>query len=133
MYAGVRVAGILVPVVAGVSASSMPLFLAAALCVELLALRLAPRARPLAFGALAGLLCGTVGFASEYAWSQLVMPLPWTAALLPEGLVSAALAGTAAGVLGVLFAACAHRAAAASARGAGGVRRRVRGPGRPWP
>ena len=56
--------------------------------------------RPLAFGALAGLLCGTVGFASEYGWSQLVMPLPWTEALLPEGLICAALAGLAAGVLG---------------------------------
>ena len=105
VYALVRGAGILIPVLAGVSASSMPLFLAGAVCVELLAIKLAPRARPLAFGALAGLLCGTVGFASEYAWSQLVMPLPWTAALLPEGLVSAALAGTAAGILGALFAA----------------------------
>ena len=105
VYLGVRLTGILVPVIAGVSASSMPLFLGEAVCVELLALWLAPRARPLAFGALAGLLCGTVGFASEYGWSQLVMPLPWTDALLPEGLIVAALAGIAAGVLGVLFAA----------------------------
>jgi hypothetical protein len=105
VYLAIRLTGILVPVVAGVSASSMPLFLAEAVCVELLALRLDPRGRPLLFGAGAGLLCGTVGFASEYGWSQLVMPLPWTGALLPEGLICAALAGLGAGVLGALFAA----------------------------
>jgi hypothetical protein len=104
VYLGVRLTGILVPVVAGVSASSMPLFLGAAVCVELLALALNPRARPLAFGALAGLLCGTVGFASEYGWSQIAMPLPWTEALLPEGLISAAVAGLGGGLLGALFA-----------------------------
>ena len=100
----VRLTGILVPVVAGVSASSMPLFLAEAVCVELLALALNPRTRPLVFGAGAGFLCGTVGFASEYGWSHLVMPLPWTEALLPEGLIYATLAGIGAGVLGALFA-----------------------------
>jgi hypothetical protein len=105
IYAIVRLTGIAVPVIAGVSASSMPLLIVEALCVELLALRLDPRRRPLAFGAAAGLLCGTVGFAAEYAWSHVAMPLPWTEALLPEGLVSAALAGVAAGVLGALFAA----------------------------
>jgi hypothetical protein len=105
IYLIVRLTGIAVPVIAGVSASSMPLLLAGAVCVELLALAVDPRRRPLAFGAGAGLLCGTVGFAAEYGWSQLAMPLPWTTALLPEGLVSAAVAGTAAGVLGALFAA----------------------------
>ena len=39
--------------------------------------------------------CGTVGFAAEYGWSQIAMPLPWTGALLPEGLIYAALAGVA--------------------------------------
>ena len=57
------------------------------------------------FGAGAGLLCGTVGFAAEYGWSQLAMPLPWTDALLPEGLIYAAVAGVAGGLLGALFAA----------------------------
>ena len=103
VYVVLRVTGILVPVLAGVSASSMPLLLGAAVCVELLALRLDPRRRPLVFGTGAGLLCGTVGFAAEYGWSQLAMPLPWTEALLPEGLICAALAGVAGGVLGALF------------------------------
>jgi hypothetical protein len=45
-----------------------------------------------------------VGFAAEYGWSQLAMPLPWTGALLPEGPIVASLAGLAGGVLGALFA-----------------------------
>ena len=104
VYALIRATGIIVPVLAGVSAPSMPLLLGSALCVELLALRLDPRRRALAFGAAAGLLCGTVGFATEYGWSQIAMPLPWTDALLPEGLIYAAVAGVAGGLLGALFA-----------------------------
>jgi hypothetical protein len=104
VYFVVRLTGVFVPFLAGVSASSMPLFLAEMACVELLALGLDPRRRPLAFGAGAGLLCGTVGFAAEYAWSQVAMPLPWTEALLPEGVICAALAGVGGGVLGALMA-----------------------------
>jgi hypothetical protein len=104
VYALIRATGIVVPVLAGVSAPSMPLLLGSAVCVELLALRLDPKTRALAFGAVAGLLCGTVGFAAEYGWSQIAMPLPWTDALLPEGLVYAAVAGIAGGLLGALFA-----------------------------
>jgi hypothetical protein len=105
VYAVLRGLGILVPVIMGVSASSMPLFLAEALCVELVAFAVFPRVWPLAYGAAAGVLCGTVGFASEYAWSQLVMPLPWTDALLPEGVICATLAGIGGGLLGAMFAA----------------------------
>jgi len=105
VYAVIRLTGVLIPALAGVSPSSMPLLLGAAACVELLALKLDPRRRTLVFGALAGVLCGTVGFAAEYGWSQIAMPLPWTSALLPEGLIYATLAGLAAGLLGALFAA----------------------------
>ena len=105
VYALIRATGIAVPVIAGVSAPSMPLLLGSALCVELLALGLDPKRRALLFGAGAGLLCGTVGFAAEYGWSQIAMPLPWTDALLPEGLIYAAVAGVAGGLLGALFAA----------------------------
>ena len=103
-YLLIRLTAIAIPALAGVSPSSLPLFVPAALCVELLALRMVPRDRPLAFGAAAGFLGGTAGFAGEYAWSQLAMPLPWTSALLPEGVILAALGGLAAGVLGALFA-----------------------------
>jgi hypothetical protein len=104
VYMAIRLTGIAIPALAGVSPSSMPLFLVEAAGVELLALGLAPRGRPLAFGAAAGLVCGTAGFAGEYAWSQVAMPLPWTAALLPEGAILAALGGVAAGILGGLLA-----------------------------
>lgn len=105
VYASVRVIATLIPVVAGRSPSVVPLLLVPAICVELVALRVDVRARPLAFGALAGALVGTLGFAAEYAWSQLLFPLPWTSALIPEGLISAALAGVAGAVLGALLAA----------------------------
>jgi hypothetical protein len=82
---------------------AMPLFLAEAICVELVALAMANRSA-LATGLVAGLSCGTVGFAGEWAWSQLVMPIEWQASLLPEGLVYAIIGGVAGGVLGALLA-----------------------------
>ncbi|HEX8743687.1 MAG TPA: hypothetical protein VF712_11180 [Thermoleophilaceae bacterium] len=76
-----------------------PLYLVEALLVEALALRMSPRARPLAFGAAAGALIGTVGLAAEWGWSHVFMPLPWPGALLPE----AALAGFAVAIAGSLI------------------------------
>ena len=52
---------------------------------------------------MAGLAAGLVGFAAEWPWTHLVFPIPWTAPLLAEGLVSAAVAGTAGGVIGALL------------------------------
>ena len=104
VYAAIRLTAVVIPAIAGVSPSSMPLLLAGAVCVEFAALALDPRRRPIAFGAAAGLACGTVGFAAEYGWSQFAMPLPWTEALLPEGLILAAMAGLSGGLLGRLFA-----------------------------
>jgi hypothetical protein len=88
--------------VLGETTPALPLYLGEAVCVELAALALG-RDRPLALGAAGGLLAGTVGFASEWAWSQAVMPLPWTGGLLPEGIVFATLAGIAGGLLGGLL------------------------------
>ena len=76
-----------------------PLYLVEAALVEAVAFRLDPR-QQLSFGAVAGLLVGTVGVGAEWFWSQVWMPLPWNAALLPEVLVLAPVAGVAAGVLG---------------------------------
>ncbi|HEX9994313.1 MAG TPA: hypothetical protein VGB14_15395 [Acidimicrobiales bacterium] len=92
---------VLVGPVLGRTVPHLPLFLAEAVLVELVALAV-PRRRPLAFGAAAGLAVGTVGFAAEWAWSQVGMPLPWPAGLVPEALPLAAAAGTAGGVLGAL-------------------------------
>ena len=76
-----------------------PLYLVEAVLVELVALRVSARGRPLAFGAAAGALIGTVGLAAEWGWSHVFMPLPWPEALLPE----AALAGFAVAIAGALI------------------------------
>ncbi|WP_320671333.1 hypothetical protein [Patulibacter defluvii] len=86
----------------GQSLPSMPLFVVEALAIELLAARGDWR-RPMRFGIVAGAVVGTVGFAAEYGWSQIAMPLPWTAQLLPEGLPTAIVAGIAGGVLSTVM------------------------------
>jgi hypothetical protein len=77
----------------------VPLYLGAALVVELVAVAV-PARRQLTFGALAGLGIGTVGVAVETAWSQVAMPQPWTASLLPEAALLVVPAAVAAGVVG---------------------------------
>lgn len=89
---------VLVGPVFGETTPHFPLYLVAAGLVELAALAI-PRRRPLAFGAACGALIGTVGLASEWAFSHLWMPLPWPEALLPE----AALLGFAMAVAGSLL------------------------------
>jgi hypothetical protein len=93
---------LLVGPVLGETTPSLPLYLGEALLVEAAAVLLVRRDRVM-FGAVAGFLAGTVGFASEWAWTHVAFRLPWEEALLPEGLVVAAVAGTAAGVLGALI------------------------------
>ncbi len=82
----------------GLSIPHMPLYLAEALLVEGLAL-VVPVAKQVQFGALAGLLIGTVGVAAEWAWSQVAFPLPW-GTVLWQGYVLAAVIGVAGGILG---------------------------------
>jgi len=72
-----------------------PLYIAEALVVEAVAFWVTTE-RPLRFGLWSGLGIGTVGLSAEWAWSQAWMPLPWSAALFPEGALlglAAALAG----------------------------------------
>jgi len=76
---------VLIGPILGESTPHFPLYLVSAAAVELLALAIPARERPLAFGAWAGILIGTVGLAAEWAFTQVWMPLPWTAALFPEG------------------------------------------------
>jgi hypothetical protein len=85
----------------GQTAPHFPLYLAEAGCVELCALAFARR--PLALGAASGLAIGTLGVAAEWGWSQIAMPLPWTADLLPEAPIAAVLAGIAGGLVGALI------------------------------
>ena len=85
------------------TAPAMPLFVAEALIVELLAFRGEWRS-PVRFGVAAGLAVGTIGFAANYAWTQVAMPLPWRSSLLAEGIPVAIAAAVAGGVLGALMA-----------------------------
>lgn len=80
----------------------LPLYLVEALLVEGVAALLLTR-RPLAFGAVAGVLIGTVGTAAEWGWSHVWMPLPWPSALLPEVLVVTVLAGLGGGLVGTFI------------------------------
>src|SRR4051794_14308596 len=90
-----------------------PLYLAEALCVEGAGLFLARR--PLALGAVSGLLIGTVGFAAEWGWSLIAMPIPWSADLFPEALILALVCAIAGGLVGALMA-CALRGELPTAR-----------------
>jgi hypothetical protein len=92
-------------IVGGIFGRTMPtlaLYLGEAVCVELVALALVRR--PLAFGAVGGLVAGTLGVASEWAWTHATFRLPWTTDILPEGLLLAAVGGVAGGLLGALLA-----------------------------
>ena len=72
--------------VLGETTPHLPLYVAEALIVEAIALRI-PRERPLAFGIWCGLGIGTIGLAAEWGWSHVWMPLPWPAELVPEALI----------------------------------------------
>jgi len=78
-----------------------PVYLAEAALVE--AAGLAIVHRPLAFGAVSGVLIGTAGFAAEWGWSEIAMPIAWTSDLFPEAMVLALIAATAGGLVGALL------------------------------
>ncbi|WP_205718497.1 hypothetical protein [Actinomadura sp. WMMA1423] len=82
--------------------AAVPLYFAEAVCVEVAALVLARR--PLALGAVSGVLIGTAGFGAEYAYGQVAFRLPWTPDILAEGMVMAVAGGVAGGVCGALLA-----------------------------
>lgn len=83
---------------------TFPLYLGSAIIVELLALSVALLRRPLAFGAVAGVLIGTIGHATEAGWTQLTQTLSWNSDILVEGTLMAVAGGVAGGLLGALLA-----------------------------
>lgn len=94
---------ILAALVGGLLGHTMPrfpLYLASAIVVELVALVIQPRRRPVAFGAAAGLGIGTVGLLGEWGWTSLWYINPWPASMLPEALALGTIMAVAAGVLG---------------------------------
>jgi hypothetical protein len=87
----------------GETTPHLPLYLAEALVVELAALVIATR-RPYAFAALAGALIGTVGFAAEYAWSHVWMPVAWPETLIADALPATIVAALGASLIGAFLA-----------------------------
>jgi hypothetical protein len=107
MFVGVRGGlALLVNQAFGQSLPHFPLYAAEAMCVELAALFLVRR--PLVLGAVSGLLIGTAGFAAEWGWSLIAMPIPWSSDLFPEAMILAIVAAVAGGLVGALIA-CALR------------------------
>ncbi len=90
---------LLVGPVLGETTPHLPLYVAEALVVEAVALRVSAE-RPLAFGLWSGLGIGTVGLAAEWAWSHVWMPVPWPSAALPEVAVLGLAMALAGSVLG---------------------------------
>ena len=82
----------------GETTPHLPLYVGEALVVEAVAL-LVGTTRTLRFAVWSGVGIGTLGLASEWAWSHAWMPLPWPSELLPE----AALLGFASAVAGALI------------------------------
>ena len=77
----------------------LPLYVVSALVVEAIAFRVSTD-RPLAFGVWCGVGLGTIGLASEWAWSHVWMPLPWPSELVPEAIALGFLAAFGGALLG---------------------------------
>ena len=96
------IVALIVGQVFGEATPHLPLYLAEALCVEGLAIVVSTR-RTYLFGALSGALIATVGFAAEYGWSHVWMPVPWPESLIAEAIVAVLFAGIGAGLLGAFL------------------------------
>jgi len=83
----------------GQTTPHFPLYIVEALLVEAVFARAGGRS-PVANGAIAGVLIGTVGLAAEWAWSHIWMPIPWNSSLLPEAAIAGLITAVAAGALG---------------------------------
>src|SRR5215210_2808134 len=69
-----------------------PLYLAEAAVVEVAALAFVRRGRdiariPVTFGAICGVLIGTIGIAAEWGWTHVWFVHPWTASMFPEAVL----------------------------------------------
>lgn len=82
----------------GHTPARFPLYLGAAIAVELMAL-LRPRLAPLPWATATGLVVGTAGLAAEWGWTQVWGRHPWGPSLFPGVAVAVAVA-VAASVLG---------------------------------
>ena len=90
---------LLVTPVSGRTLLHFPLYLGAAIAVELAA-RWVSTDRQISFGAAAGVGVATLGLAGEWLWSHLWMPIPWPSSMLGETLAVAVPAAIGAAVVG---------------------------------
>jgi hypothetical protein len=90
---------LLVGPIFGQTTPHFPLYIVEAGLVELVALRWG-RNKPITLGAISGVLIGTIGFAAEYVWANMVDTIGWPSSLIPEGVACALVAGVAGGVIG---------------------------------
>src|SRR3954451_7501273 len=90
---------LLVGPIFGETTPHFPLYIVEAGLVEIVALRW-DRTRPIALGAISGVLIGTIGFAAEYAWANMVDTIGWPPSLIVEGVICATIAGVAGGIIG---------------------------------
>jgi hypothetical protein len=98
----VAIRGFLAIMVGGVwgqTTPHFPLYLVEALLVEAVFARPGGRS-PVANGAIAGVLIGTIGLAAEWGWSHVWMPIPWESTLLPEAVIAGFITAVAAGAVG---------------------------------
>ena len=93
------VVSVIVGPVLGETTPHFALFVAEAIVVEAVFLVLS-QARPLTLAVWSGLGIGTVGLTAEWAWTNVWMPIPWNADLLPEGAVLGLLAAVAGSLVG---------------------------------
>lgn len=83
-----------------------PIFLGCALAVELVGLLMAgqTKTKPIQFGLACGAAVGTLGLATEWAWSHVWMIYPWPASLVPEGIIVGFIGAVAGGAIGAWMA-----------------------------
>ena len=93
------VVSVIVGPVLGETTPHFALFIVEGLVVEAVFLAL-PRARPLTLGLVSGVGIGTLGLASEWAWTNIWVPIPWTDDLFPEGAIVGFLAAVGGSLLG---------------------------------
>jgi hypothetical protein len=85
--------------IVGHTALHFPLYIVEALVVEGVAL-VVNRDRPIRLGLVAGAGIGIFGLAAEWGWSHIWWKIPWTHALVPEGIIAGFIAAVAGGAIG---------------------------------
>src|SRR3954452_12278357 len=90
---------VLVGPIFGETPPHFPLYIVEAGLVEIVALRWG-RTKPITLGVVSGVLIGTIGFAAEYAWANVVDTIGWPPSLIVEGVICALVAGVAGGIIG---------------------------------